>query len=603
MNTKTWVHSFKLVAIIAVVALTGACATQGSEGVQSRPDLAFVGNVFPHGVGPDVAEAGLWNQLTPENAGKWGSVESVRDEMNWEQLDAAYAYAQERGIPFRFHTLVWGQQQPAWLADLSQADQLDEVTEWISLVSERYPNVDFIDVVNEPVHETPVYAEALGGAGETGYDWVIRSFELAREAFPKAELHINDYNILTPRTDLPEYVRIIRVLAERGLVDGIGLQAHSLERADAAAVADKLDTLAQFGLPLYITELEIAIANDVRQAEQFSSIFRTFAEHSAVEGITLWGFRQNRMWRADGYLVREDGSYRPAMEWLQAYLAGEEYVIPEYSPTPRVGSRASNRLDAEDFDVNEGVETAGDFIAYVEGGDYVGFEAVEFRSNYTTLKIRYAKGGGEPSAVRVMMVAPDGYEAARIELPETGGWNTFEEIEVEWPQTQGSYDVYLVFDGGEGVGNIDYVEFLEPGANALLSFIDSEAVPADGGVKLEAEEADIVEGIEIADTVIAYLDDSDYVAFEGVDFGAGKSRLYVRYAKASETNAGVEIRVDSLESEPIHTFQLGATGGWDTFRYVVTSIPTLAGTHDIYVTFRQADTTGVGNFDWFWFAE
>lgn len=599
-----------LFAPVALVVVLAGCAggpdtdaRSHADGRSGPPDLAFVGNVFPHGVGPDVPESGLWNQLTPENAGKWGSVEPVRDEMNWSQLDAAYAYAEERGIPFRFHTLVWGQQQPAWLADLSPEDQLDEVTEWISLVAERYPNVDFIDVVNEPVHETPVYAEALGGAGETGYDWVVRSFELAREAFPNAELHINDYNILTPRSDLPEYSRIIRVLADRGLVDGIGLQAHSLERADADAVAEKLDTLAEFGLPLYITELEIAIANDVRQAEQFSSIFRTFAEHFAVEGVTLWGFKQNRMWRADGYLVREDGSYRPAMEWLQAYLAGEEYVIPEYSPTPRVGSRASNRLDAEDFDVNEGVEAAGDFIAYVEGGDYVGFEAVEFRSNYTMLTIRYAKGGGEPSAVRVMMVAPDGYEAARIELPETGGWNAFEEIEVEWPQTDGRYDVYLVFAGGEGVGNIDYVEFLEPGANALLSFIDDSELPADGGVKLEAEEADIVEGIEIADTVIAYVDDSDYVAFEGVDFGAGTSRLYVRYAKESETNAGVEIRVDSLESEPIHTFQLGATGGWDTFRYVETSIPTLSGTHDLYVTFRQADTTGVGNFDWFWFSE
>ncbi|MFW6232254.1 MAG: endo-1,4-beta-xylanase [Spirochaetota bacterium] len=606
----------RFVAIATLAGLTVSCtsgpdADGGSRtaGRSDVPDLAFVGNVYPHGVGPDVPGSEIWTQLTPENAGKWGSVEPARDDMRWSQLDAAYAYAQERGIPFRYHTLIWGQQQPGWLADLSADEQLEEVLEWLDLLAERYPEVDFIDVVNEPVHETPVYADALGGAGEIGYDWVIRSFELAREAFPNAELHINDYNILTPRSDIHEYMRIIGLLADRGLVDGIGLQAHSLERADAADVARKLDTLAGYGLPLYITELEIAIRDDVRQAEQFSTLFRTLAEHPAVEGITLWGSRQNRMWRAEGYLVRSDGSFRPAMEWLVAYLAGEEYTIPTDQPTPRAGTRTSIRLDAEDYDNAEGVEVAGDYIAYVDGGDSVGFEAVEFRANYTALRIRYAKGGGEPAALRVMMIRPDGYEAARVELPETGGWNEFEEIEVEWPQTDGRYDVYLVFDGGEGVGNIDFVEFYEPGANAVLGFVGEADVPPEGGVLLQAEEADVASGIEVAGDVIAYIDDADYVMFGSVDFasvaavaGSG-TRLFIRYAKESATHAGVELRLDSLENDPIHSFQLAATGGWDTFRYAETTVPQISGTHDLYVTFRLADTTGVGNFDWFWFAE
>jgi len=599
-----------LLATVVLAVVLAGCAggpdadgrsrTAGRSGV---PDLAFVGNVFPNGVGPEVPESEFWTQLTPENAGKWASVEFARDDMRWSQLDAAYAYAQERGIPFRYHTLIWGQQQPGWLADLPAEEQLDEVTEWISLLADRYPEVDFIDVVNEPVHETPVYADALGGAGETGYDWVIRSFELAREAFPNSELHINDYNILTPRSDIGQYMRIIDLLDDRGLVDGIGLQAHSLERADAADVARKLDALAEYGLPLYITELEIAIRDDVRQAEQFSDIFRTFAEHPAVEGITLWGSRQNRMWRAEGYLVRTDGSFRPAMEWLATYLAGEEYTIPADAPTPRVGTRTSIRLDAEDSDHAEGVEIAGDFIAYVDGGDSIGFEAVEFRANYSALRIRYAKGGGAPAALRVMMIRPDGYEATRVELPATGGWNDFEVIEVEWPQTAGRYDVYLVFDGGEGVGNIDYVEFYEPGANAVLGFAVEADVPTEGGRLLQAEEADVASGIEVAGDVIAYLDDADYVMFDAVDFAAAGTRLFIRYAKESATNAGVEFRLDSLENDPIHTFQLAATGGWDTFRYAETTVPRISGTHDLYVTFRLADTTGVGNFDWFWFAE
>jgi site-specific recombinase XerD len=37
--------------------------------------------------------------VTPENAGKWNSVEAQRDVMTWDQLDAAYAFAKANGLP------------------------------------------------------------------------------------------------------------------------------------------------------------------------------------------------------------------------------------------------------------------------------------------------------------------------------------------------------------------------------------------------------------------------------------------------------------------------------------------------------------------------
>ena len=40
-----------------------------------------------------------WNQVTPENAGKWGSVEYAQDSYNWTQLDNIYSYAKNKGFP------------------------------------------------------------------------------------------------------------------------------------------------------------------------------------------------------------------------------------------------------------------------------------------------------------------------------------------------------------------------------------------------------------------------------------------------------------------------------------------------------------------------
>ena len=114
-----------------------------------------------------------WNQVTPENDGKWGHVEGTRDVMNWTQLDIAYNLAKDNGFPFRFHVLVWGNQQPRWIVDLPPDEQLEEIKEWFQAVAERYPDIDYLEVVNEPLHDPPNedpgnagagnYIEALGG--------------------------------------------------------------------------------------------------------------------------------------------------------------------------------------------------------------------------------------------------------------------------------------------------------------------------------------------------------------------------------------------------------------------------------------------------------
>jgi hypothetical protein len=39
-----------------------------------------------------------------------------------------------------------------------------------------------------------------------------------------------------------------------------------------------------------------------------------------VQGITVWGYIQGQVWQTATYLVRSDGTERPAMEWLRQYL-------------------------------------------------------------------------------------------------------------------------------------------------------------------------------------------------------------------------------------------------------------------------------------------
>ena len=277
-----------------------------------------------------------WNQNTPENGGKWGSVEGTRNVMNWSDLDASYNQAQKYGILFKEHTLIWGAQQPSWIANLDTASQRKEIDQWFSLLAARYKNIDYIDVVNEPLHNAPNgmlpwgatvknvdYAKSLGGAGKTGWDWIITSFRMARKYFPKSKLIMNEYSVINSSQTTQDYIKIIKLLQADSLIDGIGEQAHAFTTYGTAATTLKanLDALATTGLPIYLTEMDIDGATDLIQLNEMKRVFPVFWKHPAVKGITFWGFRVG-LWRNDqgAYLINQSGTERPALKWLRAYV-------------------------------------------------------------------------------------------------------------------------------------------------------------------------------------------------------------------------------------------------------------------------------------------
>ncbi|ASA57653.1 endo-1,4-beta-xylanase [Vibrio gazogenes] len=274
----------------------------------------FVGNITTSGqVRGDFTR--YWDQITPENEGKWGSVERTRDVYNWSSVDASYNYAKQNNIPFKQHTFVWGNQYPSWMDRLSPSEQAGEIEEWIRDFCTRYPDVAMIDVVNEA---TPGHAPAEYARRAFGNDWIIKSFQLARKYCPNATLILNDYNVLSWNTN--EFIAMARPAVQAGVVDAIGLQAHGLENFSVSQLQANLNKVAALGLPIYISEYDVARGNDQEQLNVMRQQFPLFYNSDAVAGITLWGYVVGRTWVDGSGLIYDNGSPRPAMSWLMNYL-------------------------------------------------------------------------------------------------------------------------------------------------------------------------------------------------------------------------------------------------------------------------------------------
>jgi GH35 family endo-1,4-beta-xylanase len=292
----------------------GNVAGGGDDGGGGQLPAFFVGNITTNGnVRSDFIQ--YWDQITPENEGKWGTVEATRDVYNWSGLDRAYNYAMEHHIPFKQHTFVWGNQAPSWINSLSASEQAAEIEEWIRDYCARYPNTAMIDVVNEA---TPGHAPAGYAQNAFGSNWIIRSFQLARQYCPNAILILNDYNVLSWNTN--EFIQMATPVVNAGVVDAIGLQAHGLESWSASDIQNKLNQVAALGLPIYITEYDVARTNDQEQLNIMQTQFPLFYNHPSVAGITLWGYVVGATWENGSGLIQSNGTPRPAMTWLMNYL-------------------------------------------------------------------------------------------------------------------------------------------------------------------------------------------------------------------------------------------------------------------------------------------
>lgn len=285
--------------LMSAAVACSLCNTANAQ-LSSNPDK-FLGNITTSW-NNDMDTDGFifsdyWNQVTPENATKWGSVEGTRGKYNWGGADKAFNYAKEHGFLFKFHTFAWGSQFPNWLRNLTPEERYEAIVEWMDAAKEHFPELPIIDVVNEAVsghqNDTPLIKEALGGDGKTGYDWIIKAFEMVHERWPDAILIYNDFNTFQWNTD--EFIDLVKTIRDAGApIDAYGCQSHDMLSYDGKNVAptfkSSMDKMHQeLMMPMYSTEYDVGTEDDELQLKAYKEQIPYMWEADYCAGITLWG--------------------------------------------------------------------------------------------------------------------------------------------------------------------------------------------------------------------------------------------------------------------------------------------------------------------------
>lgn len=321
----------------AVFTSAGVIITVGSADVKptglSAGKGKYLANIIAGNIRTDFNT--YWNGVTAENGCKWGSVERTRDVMSWGNADLIYNHAKKYNLPFRYHAIAWGSQYPDWIKNLNTTDFKAEMEEYMAAIAARYPLIDQIDVLNENMYintwnkqehaaGSPYFRAGMGGPGVTGYDWAIWLFEKARFYFPNAKLVINDFELETNNAGLNEILALVKVLRDRGLIDGFGTQAHyfNIDGISTTALQNALNNMAKSGVPIFVTELDMKgkTVSEAGQLSSYKTAFPVYWNHPAVAGITLWGYVEGATWAAGTGIFNSNGTERSAMTWLKSFI-------------------------------------------------------------------------------------------------------------------------------------------------------------------------------------------------------------------------------------------------------------------------------------------
>ncbi|HVL40101.1 MAG TPA: endo-1,4-beta-xylanase [Fimbriimonadaceae bacterium] len=257
--------------------------------------------------------------IEAENSMKFGPIHpregAALEAFDFEGPDRLANFARNNGMKLRGHTLVWHQQNPAWLTTgRLTAEQLAKtMEEHIEVVAGRFRDTIYAwDVVNEAFNDDGTMRSTIwydqpgiGMAGQ-GTAYLERAFRLARQADPKALLFYNDYDAEMLGAKSDAIYAMCRDFRDRGIpLDGIGFQGHLIMQMNTGEALDSVqanfERFANLGLVIHVTELDIRLSSGTPEAfAEQADFYRKFVElcrrQDAVKLIQMWGISDRDSW-------------------------------------------------------------------------------------------------------------------------------------------------------------------------------------------------------------------------------------------------------------------------------------------------------------------
>ena len=312
--------------------------------------------------------------------------------------------------------------------------------------------------------------------------------------------------------------------------------------------------------------------------------------------ITTWS-----KWGTWGILERQDSplatayKYNAVMNWI------------DNNPTSGGGGGGGGStyttipatIQAEAYSAMSGIQTettsdvgGGQNVGYMEPNDWMDYNISAPSAGTYNLALRIAS----PNTGTQVSVRSGSTTLATVNVPNTGGWQSFQTVTVNVNLASGNQTIRLT-NAGSATGylwNLNWIQFSTVSTGGGGSYttipatIQAEAYTAMSGVQLETT-TDVGGGQNVG-----WIDANDWMDYNINVPTAGSYTLNLRVASL---NGGGQVAVRN-GSTTLATVNVPNTAGWQTFQTVSTTVNLSAGNQ----TIRLLANTGGFNINWLQFA-
>ncbi len=324
-------------------------------------------------------EAGI---LVAEYEMKRHALQPQPDTYNFASADTLLRFANDDGMAFRGHTLVWHKANPSWLPNMLQSSRREAAPiGYIQTVVGRYRRrIHSWDVLNEALapgdgrrdnlRET-IWLKAFGPS------YIAAAFHAARDADPHALLVYNDWGCeagaaWNDRFRAATLDFLERAKAHNIPIDAYGMQGHLQAfgtPVDQRKLRDFLDRLKAIGLRILVTEHDVddgggssdEAVRDRAVADTSRRYLDVVLDNTATTGVLTWGLSDRfvdppglkaelawyspRILPYDSLFMRKPMWFAMADSFLRARPVLNAGLIPD-KPPPVKPSSVPERLNS-----------------------------------------------------------------------------------------------------------------------------------------------------------------------------------------------------------------------------------------------------------------
>ncbi|MEH0153304.1 carbohydrate-binding protein [Limibacter armeniacum] len=166
---------------------------------------------------------------------------------------------------------------------------------------------------------------------------------------------------------------------------------------------------------------------------------------------------------------------------------------------------AYSTIEAENYSSESGTQLescsdtgGGQDVGWIDAGDYLNYNQVDFGSGAASVEVRMASDASYTGSIEFRLGSTTGTLIGTLSTNNTGGWQSWETRSVNVSGASGVQNLYLVFNGGSGIANLNWFKFnATPTSSGIISGATYRLVNRLSGKSLDVQDVSTANGARI----------------------------------------------------------------------------------------------------------